>query len=187
MGGTDNENLKITVVGDGLVGKTCLLIVYTSKEFPTEYVPTVFENYSGEIVVDEKTYSLSLWDTAGQEDYERLRPLSYPKTRCFLLCYAVNSRPSFDNILSKWYPEVKHFKPDIPIILVATKIDLRNDPTLDTISTAEGKRLRKKIKAYKLVECSAKNQEGLDDVFTEAVRAAVSAPKTKQFGNCILL
>ena len=71
---------------------------------------------------------LALWDTAGQEDYDRLRPLSYPDTDVILMCFSVDSPDSLENIPEKWTPEVKHFCPNVPIILVGNKKDLRNDP-----------------------------------------------------------
>lgn len=70
---------------------------------------------------------MALWDTAGQEDYDRLRPLSYPDTDVILICFSIDEPDSLENIPEKWTPEVKHFCPNVPIILVANKKDLRFD------------------------------------------------------------
>uniref|UniRef100_A0A2I3TXI5 Ras homolog family member C n=2 Tax=Homininae TaxID=207598 RepID=A0A2I3TXI5_PANTR len=85
---------KLVIVGDGACGKTCLLIVFSKDQFPEVYVPTVFENYIADIEVDGKQVELALWDTAGQEDYDRLRPLSYPDTDVILMCFSIDSPDS---------------------------------------------------------------------------------------------
>ncbi|KAJ3655062.1 hypothetical protein Zmor_014205 [Zophobas morio] len=182
------ENVKITVVGDGVVGKTCLLISYTKNEFPEEYVPTVFEHYGQDITVDGVVYNMTLWDTAGQEDYERLRPLAYPNTKCFLVCFAVDdTSSSYDNVSVKWVPEVRHHNPHTPILLVATKIDLREDPSLRCFSTQDGKKLKRKVRAQGYAECSAKTREGLDDVFIEAIRIYKKTKIKPRQVSCVLL
>lgn len=71
---------------------------------------------------------LALWDTAGQEDYDRLRLLSYPDTDVIVMCFSIDLPDSLENIQDKWIPEVKHFCPNVPIILVGNKRDLRFDP-----------------------------------------------------------
>merc|ERR1712137_874347 len=169
--------------GDGAVGKTCLLISYTSNSFPQEYVPTVFDNYSANVMVDSKTVSLGLWDTAGQEDCDRLRPLSYPQTDIFLICFSIVSPTSFQNVKTKWVPEVKHHCPDTKLILVATKMDLREDKGqidrlkekgYQPISQADGEALARDIGAEAYRECSALTQKGLKQVFDEAIKAVVA-------------
>lgn len=189
--------IKCVVVGDGTVGKTCMLISYTSDTFPGEYVPTVFDNYSAPMTCDGVPVSLGLWDTAGQEDYDRLRPLSYPQTDVFLICFSVVSPSSFENVTSKWCPELKHHCPDAPIILIGTKVDLRsNKETQQMLSDAgqsavraeQGKKLAHKIRAVQYLECSALTQQGLRKVFEEAVRVVLwPEPAKRRQKRCIVV
>jgi small GTP-binding protein len=183
------KNIKCVVVGDGAVGKTCLLISYTTNAFPSEYIPTVFDNYSTNVMVDNRPYSIGLWDTAGQEDYDRLRPLSYPQTDVFIVCYSVLSRSSLNNVRNKWIPELLSYQEGTPIILVGTKADLRTDADtiaqlqekgITMVTAEEAESCRKEIKATSAVECSALTQEGLKEVFEEAIRAAMRPPSIKK-------
>mmetsp|Transcript_11731 Transcript_11731/g.12884 ORF Transcript_11731/g.12884 Transcript_11731/m.12884 type:complete len:191 (+) Transcript_11731:70-642(+) len=173
------QNIKLVVNGDGAVGKTCMLISYTTNAFPSEYVPTVFDNYSANVMVSGKPFQLGLWDTAGPEDYDRLRPLSYPQTDVFLICFSVVSKTSLSNVVSKWQPEVRHHCPDTPIVLAGLKMDLRttlkSDGTpYDCIPREEGEKVAKEIGAMSYVECSALTQDGLKAAFDEAILVAMS-------------
>lgn len=152
-------------------------------------------------MVDGKPISLGLWDTAGQEDYDRLRPLSYPQTDVFLICFSIVSPPSFDNVKAKvsptqpltsltqltgfqWYPEIDHHAPGVPIILVGTKLDLRDDEAtkeslrqkkMAPIQYEQAVMVAKEIKAQKYLECSALTQRNLKSVFDEAIRCVYPA------------
>lgn len=171
-------HLKTVVVGDGAVGKTCMMMAYSQNIIEEEYIPTVFDNYSCHVLVDEKVVALSLWDTAGQEDYDRMRPLSYPGTDVFIICFNLISPPSLNNVKFKWLPELKHHCPDIPIILVGNKADLRREFEKagkgETISTREGESTAKLIGADGYFECSAIHQEGLNELFDGALRSAIA-------------
>ncbi|XP_075957348.1 ras homolog family member Gb isoform X1 [Anarhichas minor] len=203
------QSIKCVVVGDGAVGKTCLLISYTTGAFPKEYIPTVFDNYSSQmcvctcvyvrcvqVTVDNRTISLNLWDTAGQEEYDRLRTLSYPQTNVFIICYSISSPASYENVKHKWHPEVSHHCPSVPILLVGTKSDLRNDGETQRklkeqnqmpVSHQQGAALARQIHAVRYLECSALNQDGIKDVFAEAVRAFLNPTPAVQKKHCVLL
>lgn len=183
------RGIKCVVVGDGAVGKTCLLISYTTSAFPGEYIPTVFDNYSANVMVDSHIINLSLWDTAGQEDYDRLRPLSYPQTDIFLIAFSIVSPPSFANVKNKWNPELMHYCPTVPKILVGTKADLKEDANvlrrlsekhMSPITLEMGQRMAEDIDAVTYLECSALTQHGLKEVFDTAIRTVLNPPRANR-------
>ncbi|PWN45859.1 GTP binding protein Cdc42 [Ceraceosorus guamensis] len=190
------QTIKCVVVGDGAVGKTCLLISYTTNKFPSEYVPTVFDNYAVTVMIGEDPYTLGLFDTAGQEDYDRLRPLSYPQTDVFLVCFSVTSPASFENVKEKWFPEVHHHCPGVPCLIVGTQVDLRDDSAVveklarqkqRPVAFESGERLARELGAVKYVECSALTQKGLKNVFDEAIVAALEPPVVRKKSKCAIL
>ncbi|THH31386.1 hypothetical protein EUX98_g2816 [Antrodiella citrinella] len=172
---------KLVVVGDGGCGKTCLLIVYAENRFPEAYIPTVFENYVTQVTFEGKLVELALWDTAGQEEYDRLRPLSYPESDVILIVFSVDFPASLANVQDKWFPEVAHFCEGTPLVLVATKTDLRRDDQTQRMLNAQGMRpvtseqgqaVAREIGA-KYTECSAKTGVGVHDVFNLAMRESM--------------
>uniref|UniRef100_A0A3Q3J9M3 Rho-related GTP-binding protein RhoG n=1 Tax=Monopterus albus TaxID=43700 RepID=A0A3Q3J9M3_MONAL len=183
------QSVKCVVVGDGAVGKTCLLISYTTGAFPKEYIPTVFDNYSSQVTVDGRIISLNLWDTAGQEEYDRLRTLSYPQTNVFIICFSISSPASYENVKHKWHPEVSHHCPGVPILLVGTKSDLRNDAEIQRklkeqnqtpVTHQQGAALARQIHAIRYMECSALNQDGIKDKINLYRKQSVAVHKPAQ-------
>ncbi|RVW14989.1 Rac-like GTP-binding protein 7 [Vitis vinifera] len=165
--------IKCVTVGDGAVGKTCLLISYTSNTFPTDYVPTVFDNFSANVLADGQTINLGLWDTAGQEDYNRLRPLSYRGADVFLLAFSLIMGTRAETLC----PISAHCSR-------GTKLDLREDkqfhmdyPGACTISTEQGEELKKQIGALAYIECSSKTQQNVKAVFDAAIKVVLQPPK----------
>eukprot|EP01129_Flabellula_baltica_P013070 TRINITY_DN600_c0_g1_i1.p1 TRINITY_DN600_c0_g1~~TRINITY_DN600_c0_g1_i1.p1 ORF type:complete len:256 (+),score=85.39 TRINITY_DN600_c0_g1_i1:29-796(+) len=181
--GDENEDyalrIKLVACGDGAVGKTSLLISYAQGTFPEGYVPTVFENYAKTIEHEGENIYFHLWDTAGQEEYDRLRPLSYPGADVVLLCFSLVTDTTFESIQEKWYPEVDHYISEVPIILVGTKLDLREaelpDPSTGEfapVTKKEGNELAKEIGALAYIELSAKEGTNVDKLFKKAIQIA---------------
>jgi small GTP-binding protein len=199
------KHIKCVVVGDGAVGKTCLLLSYTTNAFPGEYIPTVFDNYSANVMVEDQQINLQLWDTAGQEDYKKLRPLSYPQTDVFVICFSLVAPTSLENVQNMWIPEVKEHCPTTPYILVGMKSDLRDQfgqhadeyksKGMEPVPSSKGEEMKKVIGAQAYLECSARLQYNLKEVFEQAIKVvlhppsaspAKKEPKAKKGGCCLL-
>ncbi|KAK2950975.1 putative GTP-binding protein rho1 [Blattamonas nauphoetae] len=168
-------DVKCVVIGDGAVGKTCLLMSYTQNTFPENYVATVFDNYESLQVVDGKTVHLQLWDTAGQDEYDRLRSLSFPDTEVFLVCFSISDPASLTNVEKKWYEDIKTYMDNTPVILVGTKSDFRENPPagVELVTKEQAEAVVKKLKLTAYVECSARTQHNLSAVFEKAARSVL--------------
>ena len=172
---------KLVIVGDGFCGKTCLLTTFVDGKFPTVYIPTVFEESSKLITVaqGDRTYdiNLSLWDTAGQEDFDRLRPLAYPDSDIILLCFSIDSDDTLKNASDRWFMEIRQHVSQVPIILVGCKKDMRNQdgPTSNFVSPQQGADVARKLGAIAYLECSALTNEGVQQVFETAAAATLGS------------
>uniref|UniRef100_A0A1A8QLT0 Ras homolog family member U n=1 Tax=Nothobranchius rachovii TaxID=451742 RepID=A0A1A8QLT0_9TELE len=191
-GSTPERRVNCVLVGDGAVGKSSLIVSYTTNGYPSDYVPTAFDNFTVMVVVDGKPVRLQLCDTAGQkwglmdgsvnDELERLRPLCYRNADVFLLCYSVVQPCSFHNLAGKWVPEVRELCAGAPLVLVGTQMDLREDVQVlihlaqnhqQPVSTEEGQRLALELRAVAFAECSALTQKNLKDTFDSAILASL--------------
>ncbi|KAL9643562.1 hypothetical protein ABK040_010175 [Willaertia magna] len=199
------EHYKYVVVGNGNVGKTCMSMVLTVGRLADfDFIPTVYDNY----VIDyedepfnNKLIKLSIWDTAGSDSFDRLRPLYYPQTDLFILCFSVANYykivDSFDSITKNWMVELKHYNPETPILLCATKIDLRENKKelfkllkLENpiISKEEGEAKAKEIGAIGYIETSSFNFIGFDNLNKYLTCLAMVGNKKEKKSNksCLL-
>ncbi|KAH7678391.1 small GTPase Rac protein 1 [Aphelenchoides avenae] len=138
-------------------------------------------------MVDDRAINLSLFDSAGQEEYDRMRPLSYPNTDCFLLCFSIVNPASYENVRAKWHPEIAHHCSGTPVMLVGTKMDLRDDPE---VCIQLQKRRLAPITHAQGVQMAKGNwgcEEGLKELFDEAIRAVLYPPPAKQKKTCTVL
>ena len=187
------KNVKVVCVGDGAVGKTSLLLSYTRDVFMDEYEPTIFDNHSMLVMIDNIPINLMLWDTAGQEEYGKLRNLSYPDTDVFLVCFSIINKNSYNNIGTYWIPEIKTFCPETPIVICGTKIDLREDKVLSQrifMYETEGQYIKILNDGYTYVECSALSKRGVNEVFNMCIREYLRYKpenKSKRRRKCIII
>jgi small GTP-binding protein len=124
---------------------------------------------------------LFLADTLGLTEFDRLRRLSYVNTDIALICFNVDDPQSLTNVIEKWMPEIRHFCPRSAVILVACKIDLREDPETILRLNQRGEKPIKtasKIHADVYIECSAKTHEGVQELFVNTATTHLALKKT---------
>lgn len=181
--GSNDEN-KVVLVGDVQCGKTGLIYNYFSDKLPDPAVPTIYKEYRTELDVDGRQVPMVLWIVPAQDHYSSIRTLTYEKSKAVILCFAIDNPESLTNVTAKWYPEIKKYSPDAPIILVGNKVDLRSDETtinelasksLQPISFEQGKELAEKIKAVQYFECSGKNGDAVKEMFKAAAAAILNS------------
>ncbi|KAK8885722.1 hypothetical protein M9Y10_041174 [Tritrichomonas musculus] len=165
------QPIRIVAIGDGAVGKTCMLLVFKGDPFPEDYEPTIFENFHEIRTFQGKQYNLHLWDTAGQEEYDRLRPMSYAKCDVALICFALDNPDSLKSVTSQWILEIREYCPKAPVILIGTKSDLWNPDEEGAITQSQIDDVAKQINAFKTINCSARNNENICDIFDLAIGA----------------
>ncbi|KAJ3110696.1 GTP-binding protein Rho1 [Phlyctochytrium bullatum] len=184
---------KVLVVGDGAAGKTCLLVRFHSGVMPSTYIPTTFDVQEKLMSVGGKPIELSLWDTAGQETHQHLRPLCYNDTDVVIICFAIDSPTTLSNVTDIWLTEMRHYCKGAPIILVGCKADLRRNQAgvnmlvNRLVTAAEGEACAKRIGAFRYCECSALTGEGVNFVFESAARLLLASGRSKSKGQCVIL
>jgi len=202
---TDKEmdierKVKCVFLGDNSIGKTCLLLqlCYSSNTLSRKQVESFTSAYIANIDVNGKIYQLELWDTESQGDKDAARQKNYPETDVFCLCYSIADVESFRNVERRWYKEVKQFAPKAPMVLIGTKLDLRDEykkrgkgddgqRPAGMVAQKEAKKMARKIGALKYIECSALKQRGYIEVLNEAVRAVITKSTKKGKGKCVIL
>lgn len=186
MAFANDEKVKITVVGDSPCGKSNLIYSYvTNGGFPKSHddLPSNYGPGSARVsTIGDRFATVTIFDTKGHTDYDGLRPLSYPNTDIFLICFSVVNRTSFENVKTRWLREVTQHCPNALLLLVGLKSDLRNDPevleklrrqNVTSVTVDEANRLANEIGATNYLECSAIPSHianrSIPRVFSEAV------------------
>jgi len=160
---------KIIVVGFGGVGKSAITVQFTSYHFVEIYDPTIEDSFVKQTVVDDEPVTLSILDTAGQEEYNCLRDQYLRFGNGFLIVFSLTDRTSFEQIPSLFEQILKVFDSDpgaTPIVLVGNKTDLQNQRS---ISKQEATRMADRFRVP-YFEASAKTRTNIDESFFQLVR-----------------
>jgi small GTP-binding protein len=137
------------------------------------------------VPINQKNHTVILQDTAGQEEFDKLRQLAYKETDVFVLCYSVDDVNSWDNVKEKWAPELKRCCPRAKLILAGTKSDLVSKRV---VSEKDGTRLAKQIKADGFIENSAKLGKNIDETICLAITVYMnSITKRDSSSSCALI
>jgi len=187
---------KIVLAGDDFCGKTSLLLVYAYNKFPEGYIP-ITSDYVTDLQFGDKIVQVAFWDTVSRDEHARLRPLGYLNSHAILIAFSVGSPESFKNVREKWWPEIAQFCKDTPLIVVATKTDLRQDEdtrrTLGAqgkmpVTSEQGAEVASEIGA-KYIECSAKMGSGVREVFTLALQESMKCKNTntRRRPKCVVI
>ncbi|XP_060063046.1 cell division control protein 42 homolog [Ylistrum balloti] len=175
--------IQCTLVGDAAVGKTSLIRAYTDNTCCKPPADTVFENYAGTSKYSNQEFTISVFDCSSKTDHESIRLFAYKDSDVFVMCYSVMDRESFDNIKSRWLPEVTYIMGKrLNLVLVATQVDLRESIDLDQdipVSKAEGHHMAEEIGAFSFIECSSSNQDCVQGVFEDVVQCSLKQKKKK--------
>lgn len=189
MDANSSRPFKVVVVGDGACGKTWLISASQGEQLAVNG-PARHGKCTVQSTAHGEKVNLELHDTPGQDDYDELLSAMYKDTDVFILCFSVDWPDSLTNIYERWHPKVTTICPYVPLILVATKKDLRDDPNTVTglahirlapVSAADGRAAASAIGALAYVECSAKTRQGVQDVFEISAQTAVE--KRRQAGR----
>ena len=159
---------KVVLLGDSGVGKTCIISRYISGAFDQNSPTTNGASYASKIVeIANKSVSLDIWDTAGQEKYKSLTKFFYKDAKVAILVYDITQKESFTNMKQYWYEQLKEFgSKDIIIGVAGNKCDMYEK---EDVSENEGKEFAEQIGAF-FEMTSAKNNTGINDLFMNAAQ-----------------
>jgi len=162
---------KITVIGDGAVGKTSLIKKYTQGSFQKDYIKTLgaqFSKYDEEIEGD--TVKLFFWDIAGQQEFDFMRPTFYKGSKAAIIVFSLedneHGKESFEHIVD-WHEDIKKYCGDLPIVLFGNKVDLVDESKLDDSKVLELVKERNFLGYYKT---SAKTGSGVYEAFQAIIK-----------------